>query len=232
MLTTPATMKKKQHQQQQQQLQQQQQQQQQVQQQMELEQEITAATAALLGDESTYRLLDESTTSGSVGSIYPTQMTFMIGAWRDHRDEERSTQADEIHTESLGTLLGNSTISGRKRQGTELEDSRSGLSSSHCDGFFVSVTDGFACVGIRKYFMLYGLSAPGLERPTRAGISLKLHDWCDMILIAISAIGQMFPSLACARACYEDASHRMDAGKVACSSCNPFKFANSWSCRN
>ena len=30
------------------------------------------------------------------------------------------------------------------------------------DGFFVSVKDGFACIGIRKYCMPYGLSAPGL----------------------------------------------------------------------
>jgi len=53
------------------------------------------------------------------------------------------------------------------------------------DGFFVSVADGFACIGIRKYFMPYGLSAPGLERPTKAGVSLKLDEWRDIMLIAI-----------------------------------------------
>ena len=93
------------------------------------------------------------------------------------------------------------------------------------DGFFVSVTDGFSCIGIRKYFMPYGLSAPGLERPTKAGISLNL----DMILIAIPAIAQIFPALACAQACYEAPSHQTAAGKVACCSCNPFMFANNWS---
>jgi len=97
------------------------------------------------------------------------------------------------------------------------------------DGFFVSVTDGFSCIGIRKYFMPYGLSAPGLERPTKAGISLNLDEWRDMILIAIPAIAQIFPTLACAQACYEAPSHQTDAGKVACCSCNPFKFANNWS---
>ena len=79
-----------QQQQQQQQLQQQeqvqrqeqQQQQQQQQQQMKFEQEIAAATAALLGDENTYRLLDESPSSDNV---YPTQMTFMIGEKEDKR---------------------------------------------------------------------------------------------------------------------------------------------------
>ena len=52
---------------------------------MELEQEIAAATAVLLGDENTYRLLDESPTSGSVSSVYPTQMTFMNGEKEDKR---------------------------------------------------------------------------------------------------------------------------------------------------
>jgi len=67
--TTALSKKRKynqQQQQQQQQVQRQEQQQQQQQQQMELEQEIAAATAALLGDESTYRLLDESPTSTRV----------------------------------------------------------------------------------------------------------------------------------------------------------------------
>jgi len=87
---TPATLKKKKlHQQQQlqQHQHQQPQQQQQVQQQMELEQEIAAATAALclLRDESTYQLIDKSPTSGSVGSVYPTQTTFMIGEKEDRR---------------------------------------------------------------------------------------------------------------------------------------------------
>jgi len=52
---------------------------------MELIQEIAAATAALLGDESTYHLMDKSPTSGSVGSVYPTQMTFVIGEKVDKR---------------------------------------------------------------------------------------------------------------------------------------------------
>jgi len=85
------------------------------------------------------------------------------------------------------------------------------------DGFFVSVTDGFSCIGIRKYFMPYGLSAPGLERPTKAGISLNLDEWRDMILIAIPAIAQIFRALACAQACYEAPSHQTATGKVACS---------------
>jgi len=97
------------------------------------------------------------------------------------------------------------------------------------DCFFVSVTDGFSCIGIRKYFMTYGLSTPGLKRPTKAGISLNLDEWRDMMLIAIPAIAQIFPALACAQACYEAPSHQTDAGKVACCSCNLFKFVNNWS---
>jgi len=76
-----STLAKKRKYNQQQQVQRQEQQQQQ--QQMELEQEIAAATAALLDDGNTYRLLDESPTS--VSSIYPTQMTFMIGEKEDKR---------------------------------------------------------------------------------------------------------------------------------------------------
>jgi len=112
---------------------------------MKFEQEIAAATAAILGDENAYRLLDESPSIGGSSTsnhIYPTQMTFMIGekedkksggdrAWREHRDEERWEQADEIRSESLGALLGNSVRSGRRSQGAESKDSGSMLLSPH-----------------------------------------------------------------------------------------------------
>jgi len=207
---------------------------------MELEQEIAAATAVLLGDENTYRLLDESPTSGSVSSVYPTQMTFMNGEKEDKRvvvtelGVSIATKSDphkqmKFTQNRWARFL--AIVSEVDKEAKELNRKTWEVCYRRhiADAFFVSVTDGFACIGIRKYFMPYGLSAPGLERPTKAGISLNLDEWRDMMLIAIPAIAQMFPSLACAQACYEDASHQTDAGKVACCSCNPFKFVNNWS---
>jgi len=150
------------------------QQQQQQQQQMELEQEIAAATAALLDDTNTYRLLDESPTSSSVSSVYPTQMTFMTGEKEDKR----------VVVTELGVSIVTKSDPHKQMKFTqnrwacflaivsEVDEEAKELNRKtpevcYCrhvgDGFFVSVTDGFACIGIRKYFMPYGLSVPGLE---------------------------------------------------------------------
>jgi len=209
---------------------------------MKFEQEIAAATTALLGDENTYRFLDESPSisSSSSNHIYPTQMTFMIGEKEDKRvvvtelgmsivtKSDRNKQMKFTQNRWARFLA---IVSEVDEEAKELNrKTREVCYRRHIgDGFFVSVTDGFSCIGIRNYFMPYGLSMPGLERPTKAGISLNLDEWRDMMLIAIPAIAQIFPSLACAQVCYEAPSHQTDAGKVACCSCNPFKFVNNWS---
>jgi len=216
-------------------------QQQQQEQQMKFEQEIAAATAALLGDENTYRLLDESPRiSSSSSNVYTTQMTFMIGEKEDKRvvvtelvvnivtKSDRNKQMKFTQNRWARFLA---IVSEVDKEAKELNRKTREVCHRHHigDGFFVTVTDDFTCTGIRKYFMPYRLSTPGLERQTKAGISLNLDEWRDMMLIAIPAIAQIFPSLACAQAYYEAPLHQTDAGKVACCSCNPFKFVNNWS---
>jgi len=159
--TTALSKKKKYNHQQQQQHQVQRQEQQQQQQQMELEQEIAAATAALLGDESTYRLLDESPTSGSVGSVYPTQMTFMIGEKKDKRvvvTELGVTIVTKSDPHKQMKFTQNrwarflAIVSQVDEEAKELNrKTREVCYHRHiCDAFFVSVTDGFAYTKIRK----------------------------------------------------------------------------------
>ena len=78
---------------------------------MELEQEIAAATAALLDDTNTYRLLDESPSivavdgsisSNSSSSIYPAQMMFMIG-----EKEDKKVVATELGVDIVAKSGGN-----------------------------------------------------------------------------------------------------------------------------
>ena len=44
-------------------------------------------------------------------------------------------------------------------------------------GYYVSVTSGFFCVDIRKFFVLYGGAE---EKPTRQGIALRLREWSQI----------------------------------------------------
>ena len=104
-----------------------------------------------------YRLLDESPTSGSVGSVFPSQMTFVIG-----EKDDRRVVVTEL---GVNIVLKNDSHNQMKftqncwacffakvpqvdEEAKELNrKTREVAYRRHIgDGFFVSVTDGFAYV--------------------------------------------------------------------------------------
>lgn len=88
------------------------------------------------------------------------------------------------------------------------------------DGYYVSVTTGWMCVDFRKYYVPYGLPSDQV-RPTKAGISLRLDEWADLMK-TIPSIHRDFPELASAKRCTDEDSHLCQRGWLECSSCFPF----------
>ena len=85
-------------------------------------------------------------------------------------------------------------------------------------GYYVSVTSGFYCIDIRKFFVPYGETA---ERPTRQGIALRLREWGEMRRI-IDAINEAYPTLGTALPCYLSDDHQNQMGALQCRECYPF----------
>ena len=64
-------------------------------------------------------------------------------------------------------------------------------------GWFVSVTTGFACIDIRKFFMpLFGFE----EKPAESGFAFRLTDW-SAFRAAVSPIDNDQPQLSNALPC-------------------------------
>lgn len=88
------------------------------------------------------------------------------------------------------------------------------------DGYYVSVTSGYACVDFRKFHVPYGLTSDQV-RPTKSGIALRLSEWSEF-LKTIPAIHADFPEFANAKRCADDDSHLGQLGWLNCTSCFPF----------
>jgi len=87
-------------------------------------------------------------------------------------------------------------------------------------GYYASVTSGFQCVDLRKFYMVYGQTC-GAERPSKRGIALRLDEWSDL-LRQLPLINGAFPGLANATPCYDENDHLGQLGWMACVECNPF----------
>ena len=85
-------------------------------------------------------------------------------------------------------------------------------------GYYVSMTSGFYCVDIRKFFIPYGETD---VKPTRRGIALRLWEWEDMKKI-IDAINNAYPTLGTALPCYLGDDHLNQLGALQCTECYPF----------
>ena len=88
------------------------------------------------------------------------------------------------------------------------------------DGYYVSVTSGYACVDFREFYLPYGLTTDQV-RPTKSGIALRLSEWKEF-LKTIPAIHAEFPEFANAKRCVDDDSHLGQLGWQNCTSCFPF----------
>ena len=83
-------------------------------------------------------------------------------------------------------------------------------------GYYVSVTSGFNCIDIRKFFLPYGQSD---IKPTRRGLALRLHEGMDMRKI-IENVDSAYYELGTALRCY---LRENQIGALECSECNPFQ---------
>ena len=84
-------------------------------------------------------------------------------------------------------------------------------------GWYVSVTSGFFCVDVRRFYHLPGAGV----RPTRTGIALRFYEW-TRLKAAAAEIRQRHPKIAEAQLCWTRADHFEPEGATACCECCPF----------
>jgi hypothetical protein len=83
--------------------------------------------------------------------------------------------------------------------------------------WFVSVTTGFRCVDVRKFYLTPG----GETKATKTGIAIRLHEW-DRVKNIAREIKEKHPKIADAQPCWMNADHFNQEGAMACPECNPF----------
>jgi hypothetical protein len=81
----------------------------------------------------------------------------------------------------------------------------------------VSVTSGFRCVDIRKFYV----SSLGELKATKTGFAIRLSEW-DRIKEIAREIIEKYPKVAEAQPCWTGADHFNQEGALACNECNPF----------
>lgn len=84
-------------------------------------------------------------------------------------------------------------------------------------GWFVSVTSGFRCVDIRKFYTLPGVG----QRPTKTGIALHLLEWIKLKDIT-KEIKEKHPDVAAAQPCWMQPDHFNQESAINCIECLPF----------
>jgi hypothetical protein len=85
--------------------------------------------------------------------------------------------------------------------------------------WYVSVTTGYRCVDIRKFYM----AQDGAVKPTKTGIALRLYEW-SRLLEMIKDINEKHPKVAQAQPCWTQ--HFNQEGAMMCVECSPF---GTWS---
>jgi Transcriptional Coactivator p15 (PC4) len=84
--------------------------------------------------------------------------------------------------------------------------------------WYVSVTTGYWCVDLRKFYLPDGQDE---VRPTRTGIALRLREWNELKLAAES-IRSAYPSIAATKPCYLNDDHMNQLSALSCRECYPF----------
>ena len=83
--------------------------------------------------------------------------------------------------------------------------------------WFVSVTSGFRCVDVRKFYVTPG----GETKATRTGIAIRLSEW-DRVKDIAGEIKEKNKKIAEAQPCWTSADHFNQEGAMGCRECNPF----------
>jgi len=85
-------------------------------------------------------------------------------------------------------------------------------------GYYVSITSGFNCIDIHKFYIPYGQTDPKM---TRHGIALRLGEWAEIKNI-ISTINDKFPTLGTALLCFYGEDHQDPLVALQCRECYSF----------
>ena len=75
------------------------------------------------------------------------------------------------------------------------------------DSYYVSVTSGYGCVDLRRFYVPYGLLCKHV-RPTRSGIGLRLNEW-EHLLNLVPTIHERHPELAIAEPSIQETDKRL-----------------------
>ena len=101
-------------------------------------------------------------------------------------------------------------------EGSETVKLRAHIGGAH----YVSVTSGYQCVDMRKFYQPFG-SIDAYIRPTKKGVALRLDEWPHLVGL-IDVINAAHPSLATAMPCYFEESHASPTSWLSCGECHPF----------
>jgi hypothetical protein len=82
--------------------------------------------------------------------------------------------------------------------------------------WYVSVTTGFRCIDVRKFYMTWA----GEIKATKTGFANRLSEW-DRIKEVAREMKEKSP-IKETQLCWTNADHFNQEGMIACSECNPF----------
>jgi hypothetical protein len=83
--------------------------------------------------------------------------------------------------------------------------------------WYVSVTTGFRCIDLRKFFR----AQDGAIKPTRTGFAIRLSEW-DRIKLISREMKAKHPKIADTQPCWTQSDHFNQQGALMCSECNPY----------
>ena len=90
---------------------------------------------------------------------------------------------------------------------------------------YISVTSGFLCVDLRKFYRPYNAKNDGEIKPTRKGVTLRLDEWTNLCFL-VNTIMTTYPSLKNVQPCYYDHDDMNSIACLECKECNPFLNLN------
>jgi hypothetical protein len=86
-------------------------------------------------------------------------------------------------------------------------------------GHYASVTTGFRCVDLRKWYVPYGQTE---IRPSKTGIALRLGEWEKLRTQLVDSINSEHPVIGTALPCFMSTDHSNQEAALECRECYPF----------
>jgi len=138
-----------------------------------------------------------------------------------HRGEGQC-QVCCFYTISLGVV---STLSRRNRLSTRKFAAGENVAyrNHYGGGWCVSVTSGFYCVDLRKFYLPIGATE---WKPTKTGIALRLSEWATFRNL-IDVVQRDHLTVANFTPCFLNQDHTTLEGMQACRECNPYTVTPS-----